>query len=77
VESLVEEYSGGGYGALKKDLAEQVTTSFTPIRERTAELLSDPAELDRLLSKGADRASEVADATLKQVYDAIGLLPRL
>jgi tryptophanyl-tRNA synthetase len=77
VDALVEEYSGGGYGALKKDLAEQVTTSFTPIRERTAELLSDPAELDRLLSKGADRASEVADATLKQVYDAIGLLPRL
>lgn len=77
VESLVEEYSGGGYGALKKDLAEQVTASFTPIRERTNELLSDPAELDRLLSKGADRASEVADATLKQVYNAIGLLPRL
>jgi tryptophanyl-tRNA synthetase len=77
VDTLVEEYSGGGYGALKKDLAEQVTASFTPIRERTAELLSDPAELDRLLSKGADRASEVADATLKQVYDAIGLLPRL
>jgi tryptophanyl-tRNA synthetase len=77
VDALVEEYSGGGYGALKKDLAEQVTASFTPIRERTAELLSDPAELDRLLSKGADRASEVADATLKQVYDAIGLLPRL
>ncbi|MDH6531858.1 tryptophanyl-tRNA synthetase [Aurantimicrobium minutum] len=77
VDSLVEEYAGGGYGALKKDLAEQVTASFTPIRERTTELLADPAELDRLLAKGADRASEVADATLKRVYDAIGLLPRL
>lgn len=77
IDSLVAEYAGGGYGALKKDLAEQVTASFTPIRERTTELLSDPAELDRLLAQGADRASEVADATLKKVYDAIGLLPRL
>jgi tryptophanyl-tRNA synthetase len=76
VDSLVAEYAGGGYGALKKDLAEQVTASFTPIRERTNELLADPAELDRILGAAADRASEVADATLKTVYDRVGLLPR-
>jgi tryptophanyl-tRNA synthetase len=76
IDDLVNEYAGGGYGSLKKDLAEQVTASFTPIRERTTELLSDPAELDRLLGAGADRASEVAAATLAKVYDAIGLLPR-
>lgn len=76
IDDLVNEYAGGGYGGLKKDLAEQVTASFTPIRERTNELLSDPAELDRILGKAADRASEVADATLAKVYDAIGLLPR-
>jgi tryptophanyl-tRNA synthetase len=76
VDDLVAEYAGGGYGALKKDLAEQVTTSFTPIRERTNELLADPAELDRILGVAADRASEVADATLKTVYDRVGLLPR-
>lgn len=76
IDDLVNEYAGGGYGALKKDLAEQITASFTPIRERTNELLSDPAELDRLLGQGADRASEVADRTLTKAYDAIGLLPR-
>ena len=76
IDDLVNEYTGGGYGGLKKDLAEQVTASFTPIRERTNELLADPAELDRILGKAADRASEVADATLAKVYDAIGLLPR-
>jgi tryptophanyl-tRNA synthetase len=76
IDSLVAEYAGGGYGALKKDLAEQVTASFTPIRERTTELLADPAELDRILASAADRASEVADATLKTVYDRVGLLPR-
>jgi len=76
VDDLVGSYAGSGYGALKKDLAEQVTASFTPIRERTTELLADPAELDRILDVAADRASEVADATLKTVYDRVGLLPR-
>ena len=74
VEDVVNEYSGRGYGDLKKGLAEVVTESFTPIRERTQELLADPAELDRILAKAADRASEVADATLAKVYDRIGFL---
>ena len=76
VDDLVAQYAGGGYGALKKDLAEVVTLSFTPIRERTQELLADPAELDRILSRAAERANETADATLARVYDLIGLLPR-
>ena len=49
--------------------------AFGPIRERTNELLADPAELDRLLAVGAAAASEVADATLQRVYDAVGFLP--
>lgn len=76
VDSLVAEYSGGGYGAIKKDLAEQVTASFAPIAARTHELLADPAELDRILGAAADRASTVANATLARVYDRVGLLPR-
>jgi tryptophanyl-tRNA synthetase len=76
VEDVVSEYSGRGYGDLKKGLAEVVTESFTPIRERTQELLADPAELDRILGKAAERASEVAEATLAKVYDRIGFLQK-
>ena len=76
VDDLVADYAGGGYGAIKKDLADQVTTSFAPIAERTRELLSDPAELDRILGAAAERASTVANATLARVYDRVGLLPR-
>jgi len=76
VDDLVADYAGGGYGALKKDLAEQVTASFAPIADRTHELLADPAELDRLLGAAAERASSVANATLTRVYDRVGLLPR-
>jgi tryptophanyl-tRNA synthetase len=76
VDDVVAQYAGGGYGSLKKDLAEVVTNSFAPIRERTQQLLADPAELDRILGRAAERANEVADATLARVYDLIGRLPR-
>jgi tryptophanyl-tRNA synthetase len=76
IETLVDEYAGKGYGAFKKDLAEVVVGRFGPIRERVLELLDDPAELDRLLAINADRASEVAEATLAKVYDRIGFLGR-
>lgn len=76
VADIEHEYSGRGYGDLKKGLAEVVDETFSPIRQRTHELLDDPAELDRLLAQAADRASEVASATIDRVYDAMGLLRR-
>ncbi|MGV8876417.1 MAG: tryptophan--tRNA ligase [Rhodoglobus sp.] len=76
ITDLETQFSGKGYGDLKKEVAEVVTEEFAPVRARTRELLDDPAELDRLLTKNADRASEMADATLARVYDRIGFLPR-
>ncbi|MBJ7433889.1 MAG: tryptophan--tRNA ligase, partial [Microbacteriaceae bacterium] len=61
---------------LKGAVADAVVAEFEPIRLRTLELLSDPAELDRLLAVNADRAAEIAEATLARVYDAVGFLPR-
>lgn len=74
IESIVSEYEGRGYGDLKKGLVEVVEGSLAPVRERTEELLSDPAELDRLLAQGAERANEVAARTLDLVYERIGLM---
>jgi tryptophanyl-tRNA synthetase len=53
-----------------------VVAEFEPVRARALELLEDPAELDRVLAHNADRAAEVAEVTLKQVYDRVGLLRR-
>ncbi|MBL3688093.1 tryptophan--tRNA ligase [Leucobacter zeae] len=74
VDAIVEEYSGLGYGHLKKGLVEVVEASLAPVRARTEELLADPAELDRLLAGAADRANEVANRTLDLVYERIGLI---
>jgi tryptophanyl-tRNA synthetase len=52
-----------------------VVETATPYRDRTLALLDDRAELDRILADGAERAREVAGATLARVYDRVGFLP--
>ncbi|MFE5672387.1 tryptophan--tRNA ligase [Agromyces sp. NPDC056523] len=76
IPELEAEYDGRGYGDLKKDLAEVVVERVAPIRARTLELMEDPAELDRLLAIGADKAAERADRTLATVYERVGFLRR-
>ncbi|WP_022901502.1 tryptophan--tRNA ligase [Humibacter albus] len=77
VEDVASEYDGKGYGDLKKGLAEVVIGEFEPVRARALELLDDPAELDRMLAANADKASEIAEATLSRAYDRVGFLRRL
>ena len=76
ITSIEDEYAGRGYGDFKKGLAEVVVNEFEPVRERALELIADPAELDRVLATNAERAASVAEKTLADVYDRIGLLRR-
>jgi tryptophanyl-tRNA synthetase len=75
VSELEADYAGKGYGDLKKDLAEVVTQFVGPLRERVRTYQDDPAELDRVLARGATRAREIAGATLAVVHERIGFLP--
>lgn len=76
IAAIEDEYAGRGYGDFKKGLAEVVVNEFEPVRERALELLADPAELDRVLAVNAEKATSVAEKTLADVYDRIGLLRR-
>lgn len=71
---LEADFAGHGYGDFKAAVAEQVLAAFTPIRERTLELLADPETLDEVLDRGAQRAREVAAGTLAAARDRVGLL---
>jgi len=75
VATLVAEYEGKMYGHLKVDVADAVVARIEPIRARTLELLDDPAELDRLLARGAAKAREIASVTLADAYAKVGFLP--
>lgn len=74
IDTLVSEYEGHGYGDLKKDTAEAMTEFATPLRARVDEILSDRAELERVLQRGAERARESAAPVLDKVYEQIGFL---
>ncbi|MEY3406251.1 MAG: tryptophan--tRNA ligase [Actinomycetota bacterium] len=74
VISLEERFSGAGYGVLKAEVAEVVISAIGPIRDRANDLMSDQAELDRLLASGAEKAKTVANQTLAAVYDRVGFI---
>ena len=63
IAEIEGEYVGRGYGDLKKDLAAVVADFVSPLRERVRAYLDDPAELDRILARGAERARGVAAST--------------
>jgi tryptophanyl-tRNA synthetase len=75
IAEIEGEYVGRGYGDLKKDLAAVVADFVSPLRERVRAYLDDPAELDRVLARGAERARGVAASTLATVHEKIGFLP--
>jgi tryptophanyl-tRNA synthetase len=62
-----------GYGDLKIGVAEAVIAALSPIRERFQELMAETSELDALMRKGAEKASVVADQTLRAMKEAVGL----
>ncbi|MDN3297712.1 tryptophan--tRNA ligase [Streptomyces ficellus] len=63
------------YGALKKDVAEAVVEVLRPLRERHAELVTDPGYVDAVLREGAERARGIARPVVDRAYRAVGLLP--
>ena len=67
------ERGGTGYGDFKKRLLQGVTDYFAPFRERRAQIVADPAYVDRVLAEGAEKARVVARKTLARVRDAVGL----
>jgi tryptophanyl-tRNA synthetase len=73
IADLVDDFAGRGYGDLKKAVAEAVAAFAAPFRARTLELLDERTELQAILADGAERAREVAAATVAEVYQKVGL----
>jgi tryptophanyl-tRNA synthetase len=71
-EVLADFRNARGYGDLKVGVAEVVIEVLAPIRTKYEELISDPAELDRLLAIGADRASDQAERKVAEMKEKMG-----
>jgi tryptophanyl-tRNA synthetase len=75
-EAIEERYDGEGYGGFKSAVAEAVVALLDPVRVRYEELMGDPAELERLLRRGAEKAEEASAPTLAAMYERMGFTRR-
>ncbi|HFE67023.1 MAG TPA: tryptophan--tRNA ligase [Chloroflexi bacterium] len=73
-EVLADFADARGYGDLKKRVAEVVIAEIAPIRERYDRLMADPAELDSLLARGAEKAAAVSNPKVDQMKEIMGLV---
>jgi tryptophanyl-tRNA synthetase len=73
-EAAARECAEMGWGRFKPLLAETVVEALRPVQQRYGDIQSDPAELDRVLLRGRDRAAAVAHSTLARVKMSMGFL---
>lgn len=72
IEQLVEEYNGSGYGDFKKAVGEAVASMLEPIQARYKELINSD-EIDKVLDAGREKASYLANKTLRKVKKKMGI----
>ena len=75
-EQIEAEFEGKGYGAFKPVVGEAVVEHLRPIREESMRLMKDKAYLESVYRAGAEKASYVAEKTLRKVYKKVGFLAR-
>ena len=73
-EAVIGEYAGAQWGRFKPALADLAVAKLSPISTRMAELMDDPAEIDRILAKGSEKARAIADPILQKTYDIVGFV---
>jgi tryptophanyl-tRNA synthetase len=71
-EQVLAEFAGQGFGAFKPRLAEVAVQALAPVTAEMRRLMADPAEIDRVLKDGADRAAAIADPTVDEVKKIVG-----
>ena len=73
-EAVITEYAGAGWGQFKPALADLAVAKLAPISSEMQRLLDDPAEIDRILAHGSERARAIAAPILERTYDIVGLV---
>src|SRR5690606_25690190 len=69
---VLKEFAGKQFSAFKPALSDLAVAKLTPITGRMNELLNDPAEIDRILAAGAEKARTLAAPTMKETMEIMG-----
>ncbi len=75
-DEIEAEFAGLGYGAFKPKVGEAVVETLRPIREEATRLMKDKGYLESVYKAGAEKASYVAEKTLRKVYKTVGFVAR-
>ncbi len=74
IAQVVAEFAGKQFGVFKPALVELAVAKLAPISTEMVRLMSDPAEIDRILGAGADRADAIAQPILAKTLDIVGMI---
>jgi len=74
VDAVLAEHGGTQFSGFKQALTDVVVENLAPITEEMARLKADPAYIDQVLAKGAERANAIAQPILKEVKEIVGFL---
>jgi tryptophanyl-tRNA synthetase len=75
IPEIESEFEGSGYGSFKSAVADAVVDALRALQEAYKKLEADPAEVDRQLAVGADKARAISGPVLERARTAVGLLP--
>ena len=75
-DEIEAEFAGQGYGKFKPAVGEAVVETLRPIREEASRMIKDKAYLESVYRAGAEKASYVAEKTLRKVYKKVGFVAR-
>jgi tryptophanyl-tRNA synthetase len=70
---IESDYEGKGYGDFKVDLAAHITSYLTPLQDKISAYMAEPDKLKAVLEQGAEKASKLAEAKMKDVRQKIGV----
>ena len=71
---VIAENAGAQFGTFKPKLADLAVARLSPITTEMNRLMKDPAEIDRILGNGADRAEAIARPILERTKDIVGMI---
>jgi tryptophanyl-tRNA synthetase len=75
LEQAVAAVAGQQFSQFKANLTDTAVAVLGPINAEMKRLMNDPAEIDRILAKGAAKANAIANPVLAEVYKTVGFLP--
>ena len=73
-DQVIADFAGAQFGTFKPALADLAVAKLSPITTEMTRLMKDPAEIDRILGQGADRAEAIARPIVDQVYEITGMI---